>query len=199
MDFDSLIKKYKFDTGDIILYERKNSYKSWSDYLFNFIDGGIKYFTGSKYTHAAMIVKNPPWNFDLQGLYILESNRENIPDVEDNKLKCGVELIPLKKVFENKENNYYIRKLHCKKNYSFNRKLIQAHKEVYNKPYDLDLIDWIKAGLNLDIGNTHKTNTFWCSALVSYLYYKLGLLRYKSVASSSPSTNICPILLSTGI
>ena len=38
-------------------------------------------------------------------------------------------------------------------------------------------MDWIKGGLHLNVGNTHKTNTFWCSALVSYLYYKLGLIR----------------------
>tara|TARA_Y100000590_G_C15612038_1_gene974211 strand:+ start:235 stop:891 length:657 start_codon:yes stop_codon:yes gene_type:complete len=177
MDFDNLVKKYNFNTGDILLYQHVNTYEGFSSYLFNLIDSGIKYFTKSKYTHVAMIIKNPPWNDELKGLYILESNMETIPDVEDNKLKCGVELIPLEKALECKSNIYYLRKLHCRRNYSFYNKLIDAHSLVYNKSYDLIITDWLKAILKINIGDVRRTNTFWCSALVSYLYCKLGFVR----------------------
>ena len=102
---------------------------------------------------------------------------ETIPDVEDNKLKCGVELIPLEKALECKSNIYYLRKLHCRRNYSFYNKLIDAHSLVYNKSYDLIITDWLKAILKINIGDVRRTNTFWCSALVSYLYCKLGFVR----------------------
>ena len=73
MNFSELIEKYDFDTGDIILYERINQYNSLSNYLFNIVDWGIRYFTKVNIL-VAMIVKNPPWNKDLKGYYIIESN-----------------------------------------------------------------------------------------------------------------------------
>ena len=39
---------------------------------------------------------------------------------------------------------------------------------------NLNLIDWIKGYYKLNIGNTQKENTYWCSALVSYVYVELG-------------------------
>ena len=71
----------------------------------------------------------------------------------------------------------YLRKLHCRRNYSFYNKLIEAHSLVYNKSYDLIITDWLKAILKINIGDVRRTNTFWCSALVSYLYCKLGFVR----------------------
>ena len=46
----------------------------------------------------------------------------------------------------------------------------------YNIPYDINPFDWIRADLNINIGNTQKRNTYWCSALVTYFYVKLGFL-----------------------
>ena len=57
----------------------------------------------------------------------------------------------------------------------FYKKIDQIHSDVHNLPYDLNLFDWIKAGLNIKIGNVQK-NTYWCSALVCYIYIKLGFL-----------------------
>jgi len=192
MDYESLIKKYDFDTGDILLYQHINTYGSLSDYIFNFVDGAIKYFTNSKYTHSSMIVKNPPWNTDLKGLYVIESNIEDFPDSEDHEIKCGVELVPLEKVLSEKTNVLYIRKLHCEKDDSFNEKLIEAHSVVHNRPYDTIITDWIKVGLNIKVGNLRRKKTFWCSALVAYLYCSLGLLD-----KDIPWTTISPKQLGT--
>jgi len=192
MNFKNLIDKYNFETGDILLFERINSYNTISDYLFNFVDNTIKYFTNSKYTHVSMIVKNPPWNDKLKGYYVMESNLEDFPDSEDHQIKCGVELVPLEKVLSNKNNNIYFRRLHCKRDRSFNDKLSKAHLVVHNKPYDLFFSDWVKVGFNIKIGNQKRTDRFWCSALTAYLYCSLGFLN-----KNTNWTTISPKLFGT--
>jgi len=37
-------------------------------------------------------------------------------------------------------------------------------------------IDWIKAEFQIELGDEQKENTFWCSALVTYVYINLGFL-----------------------
>ena len=52
-------------------------------------------------------------------------------------------------------------------------------KSTDTKPYDLNPLDWSKAARDIEIGDCQKDNTFWCSALVSYIYIKLGFLPEK--------------------
>ena len=97
------------------------------DLLFNIMDSTIGYFTKSKYTHSAIIIKDPCWRSDLKGYYLLESNWEYFKDSEDNEIKIGVELVSLQKVFElNKDNKLWYRKLICKRDVSFNLLLNKA-------------------------------------------------------------------------
>ena len=81
---------------------------------------------------------------------------------------------------EDKIKNYkgriYVRKLHCTRDKKFYEKIIEIHSTVHNIPYDLNPTDWIKGYYKLDIGNTQKENTYWCSALVSFVYVELGFL-----------------------
>ena len=178
MGYQEFLEKYNFQTGDIILYQHKYRWISAWDYLFNVIDYVIQVGTCSKYTHVAVVVKDPVWNKDLKGYYIIESNRENIPDAEDHKIKMGVELIPLEYVYSDslKGNYLFHRKLHCVRDENFYNKWNDIHKVIHNKPYDILITDWIKALFKWNIGDTHKTNTFWCSALAAYIYCKLGFL-----------------------
>ncbi len=179
MNLEQLLKQYDFQTGDILLFEHINQTNSISDRIFNIIDNGIKWFTNSKYNHVGIIIHNPPWNKKLQGYYFLESNSEPIPDSEDNKKKFGVQLVPLEFILKEKYNRLYWRKLHCTRDEQFNQTLTQIHKNIHNKPYDLNIIDWIKAALHNEKPQDkkeHKTNKFWCSALVSYIYCKMGFL-----------------------
>ena len=77
--------------------------------------------------------------------------------------------------------------------YDFYNKINQIHSDVHNLPYDLNIIDWIKTlNLILKLIYTKKENTFWCSALVSYFYVKLGFLN-----KSIPWTLISPQELSS--
>lgn len=184
---EELIEKYNFQTGDILLFEHIQPKKKmfFMDYIFNFIDNVIKYCTESKYNHVGMIIKDPKWNANLKGYYLLESNSEPINDCEDNIKKFGVQLVPLEFILSEHYNHLYWRKLNCVRDKTFYDKLSNAHSIVYNKPYDLNIITWIKAGMlndeQIDYDNhdknIHKTNTFWCSALVSFIFVKLGYLK----------------------
>tara|TARA_B000000565_G_scaffold255828_1_gene238205 strand:+ start:4785 stop:5372 length:588 start_codon:yes stop_codon:yes gene_type:complete len=153
-------------TGDLILFN--------GNY---FLSRFIELITGSIYSHTAIIVKNP--NFlgeKYQGTYILESGYEDKKDVENNRTKFGVQLTNFEELLKNYNGKIYVRKLNCQRNQDFEQKVIDFHSDVHNLPYDLNPIDWFKAKFNIDIGNIQKKNTFWCSALVSYFYVKLGFL-----------------------
>ena len=41
--------------------------------------------TNSKYSHTAVIIKDPPWREDLKGYYIIESSYETFPESEDHE------------------------------------------------------------------------------------------------------------------
>ena len=109
-------------------------------------------------------------------LYFLESGFENFNDSENHRKKMGVELVPLEEVIQSYPGTIYYRKLNCDRNIDFYDKLAMAHSDIHNLPYDLNPIDWIKALLNINIGNNQHNDRFWCSSLVAYIYTKLGFL-----------------------
>ena len=80
----------KFNTGDILLFHWKPICNSPYNDCLTCFSKIIRCFTKSKYTHSAMIIRNPPWRKDLKGLYVLESSLETFPDAEDNEIKFGV-------------------------------------------------------------------------------------------------------------
>jgi len=184
--------KSQFNTGDILLYHHKNDYSTLYNSLFSLVDDAIMWWTSSKFCHVSIIIKDPDFTSPpLTGLYILESDCENIKDIENQEYKMGVELIPLEDL-DLTNINLYWRKLVCVRNKQFYENLAKAHSIVHNRPYDIVPIDWIKAVFHLNIGNTQKKKTFWCSALVTFIYIQLNLLN-KNISW----TIISPKMLST--
>ena len=160
-------------TGDLLLF-RGTSWISWL----------VEWLGVSRYSHVGIVVKNPAFlDPDLEdGTYILESSWNNTPDVEDHQMKCGVQLHLLDDVLkECSRGSVMTRKVNCERNESFYQKLIELHKEIHNKPYDMVPWDWLCAKYNmicpLPSDPAYKTTKrFWCSALVSYLYCQLGIM-----------------------
>ena len=67
------------------------------------------------------------------------------------------------------------RKINCNNNL-FNDKVLKSINDVvHNKPYDIIPKDWLNALLRKD-NNPQKTDRFWCSALIGYIYTKVGIL-----------------------
>ena len=156
----------ELETGDIVLFS--------GNYFLSHI---VEYFTKSIYSHVGVVLKNPNLgDAKFKGIYLLESGFENTPDPENHRIKKGVQIINLEDKIKNYKGSIYVRKLHCTRDKKFYEKIIEIHSTVHNIPYDLNPIDWIKAYYQLDIGNTQKENTYWCSALVSFVYVELGFL-----------------------
>lgn len=159
-------------TGDIILFS------SGSKDLLSYLSSLIKWGTHSNYTHIAIILKDPSFlDTPLKGLYVWQSGWEGKPDPQDNKIKLGVQITPLEEIINDYKTNgsIFIRKL----NYNispFNDNILkEIHSVVYDKPYDIIFTDWIKGFLQKN--NTPQiTSRFWCSALVGYIYTKVGIL-----------------------
>lgn len=159
------------NTGDILLFCPRSN-----NFFFKVLDMGITYFTGSKYTHTAFVLKDPTFiNPSLKGIFIWESSYEGTEDPQDGKVKLGVQITPIYQFLRNYEGTIYVRKIKDGKSNINNEKLKEIHKIVYDKPYDICPKDWIEA-INRKDSNPQKTDRFWCSALVCYILVQLGFL-----------------------
>ena len=161
----------ELQTGDIVLVT--DSCKG----IFNYFLNMIKYFTHSDYTHIVFVVKDPEFtNPPLKGTYFWESSFEGTPDPQDGKIKLGVQLTEIDVFKENYKNaNLFVRRL--KNNNVFTNDLLKnIHNTVYDKPYDIHIMDWVYAFFRKD-KNPQKTSRFWCSALVGYIFTKCNILK----------------------
>ena len=155
------------DTGDLLLFCNNDS---WFTQL-------IRYGSHSDYTHVAMILKDPEFiHPSLKGTFVWESSWEGKPDPQDGKIKLGVQITPLQEIIDSyHDKNIYVRKLVKGKDKMTSESLRDIHQVVYDKPYDVLPSDWIEALFRKD-SSPQKTNRFWCSALVGYIYTKSGIL-----------------------
>ena len=161
----------KLDTGDLILFDYQGP-----SYMYSIFASIIRHSTDSSYSHIGIVVKDPIWiDKNLKGLYLWESGWEGIPDCEDNKCKFGVQITPLYEALHNYHGIIKYRKLLKGKDYITNEKLTEINKIVHNKPYDLNIIDWVGALIRKD-WTSKKTNKFWCSAFIGYVLNRLNFI-----------------------
>ena len=115
-----------------------------------------------------------------KGVYVWESSWEGTPDPQDDKTKLGVQITPLEQILKCFEGSIAItRKINCDPKHFSNENLKKVHDVVYGKPYDIHPSDWIQALFKTDI-RPQKTDRFWCSALVGYIYTQAGVLDDKT-------------------
>ena len=170
------------DTGDLLLFSNHSSG------FFGIFTSMIKWGTHSNYSHTGIILKDPVFiNPSLKGLYVWESSYNGKPDPQDNKVKIGVQITPLYELIEEYKKtggSIFARKVKSTsqipvKEIFNNNVLTDIHTVVYNKPYDLVPTDWVEAFLKYD-HSPQKTDRFWCSALVGYIYTRVGILSDKT-------------------
>jgi len=159
----------ELNTGDILLFSGNDS----------LISSLIKRFTNSEVTHVGMILKDPDFiHPSLKGYYVWESGKEDEPDPQDNKTKFGVQITPFEEIYQSyqEENGKIdVRKVNPSNNIFTIDKLEKIHKVIYDKPYDIVPKDWIEGYLQKD-SDPQKTNRFWCSALLGYIYTQCDCL-----------------------
>jgi len=169
-------------TGDILLYDTRR----WYSRL-------IEYFSGSCYSHVSIILHQPGKWLDetlIEDDYVLESGGEPFPDSVTGKMIFGVRVTPLSQIIDMYHNKgygtLYIRSLHDTNDdgKDLNQKIKDIYMSIQDAPYDTDVIDWLKAYTERDViftdsslcKNYQRTDRFWCSALVSYVFVKAGIL-----------------------
>ena len=165
--------KYNLNTGDILLFDSKGSG------IMGLFSSLIKKVTKSNISHIAVVLKDPDFlDPPLKGFYVWESNYEGKPDPQDGKIKLGVQITPLEEILDDYRKNkskVFVRKLICYPNLFSTNNLQDIHNVVYDKVYDINISDWIQAIGRKD-NKPQKTDRFWCSALVGYIYTKCGVL-----------------------
>ena len=179
----------QLETGDLVLFHR---YPPRCCSIMCLVE----LCTASDYSHTAVVVKDPQFTSPpLKGLFILESSAfEKEVDIVDNTYKFGVELVPLAERLRNYEDEgiAYYRKVDTKRDKKFYEKLSNAYHESCNATYDINPLDWIEAKLRCFCFNTQQKKTFWCSALVAYVYVCWGFLDI-----NTPWTLVSPKMLGT--
>ena len=164
-------------TGDILLFKGSAWYSRTLEWLGK-----------APYSHVGIVVKDPTYiGPELMGYYMLESGFGFGPDIE-GKTRAGVQLNRLDDVLATYQpGQVYVRHLTVQRDarfYDTLRNLYLAHE---HDNYDFDPFDWIEAKIRLDEdwkltqclfgwNDSRKTKAFWCSALVAFVYARLGLL-----------------------
>ena len=164
--------EYNLKTGDILLFDFNESG------FMGIFNNLIKRFTKSDYSHIAMVLKDPSFiHPSLKGYYIWESSWEGKPDPQDGKIKLGVQITPFHEIYDKcvKTNSSITLRRVSNNSALSEENLSEIHNVVYDKPYDIVPTDWIDA-INRKDSHPQKTDRFWCSALIGYIYTRCGLL-----------------------
>ena len=159
-------------TGDLLLFTEIGHG------ITHLLSSVIKWTTHSPFTHVAMVLKNPTFiHPSLRGTYVWESSWEGKPDPQDGKIKLGVQITPIQEILDAYKNtgHVFVRKLVTSRNVFTDEILDSIHSVVYDKPYDIVPEDWVEALFRCD-SKPQKTNRFWCSALIGYVYTQCGIL-----------------------
>ncbi len=163
-------------TGDIILFN------SESPGIYGYFDSWLKFFTQTQYTHIGIIIKESTLGFkklDPEITYLWESGYEDTPDPTDGKNKLGVRLTNLKTMMQTYKGKLWVRKLDCsdlENKRIYNSSILSTlQSQVYGKPYDLNIVDWLSAFCRIDY-RPQKVDRFWCSAFVGYILTQVKVL-----------------------
>lgn len=162
--------KHQLQTGDLLLFHG-------AGYWFSFL---VEYFTWSEFSHVGMVLRDPVYiHPSLKGLYMIESGTESFEDAIDHKIKFGVQIVNLDKLIESYVGRIYVRTLKCDQSFrnQFDAHLFSVWEKIKDLGYDDYPWDLLRAEFKLNWGDNHRTNLFFCSALQTFLYQKMGLLK----------------------
>lgn len=150
-------------TGDLVLFTQQRRTSWW------LIDKAIEMLTRSPFVHVGMVLVDPPFSVP-RGTYLWESGYESSPNPETGTRNLGVRLTEIGAAIG--DSDVIVRR--CTRRIAA-RKLTKIHRDVFLKPYDVCLSDWLLATLRLD-ARPQKTDRFWCSAFIAYVLARLGWL-----------------------
>lgn len=158
--------RVELEDFDILLFSGQNYW----------VSRVIEWVTGSEFSHVGIVLKSPTYlHPDLTGIYLLESGQELKPDAEDGVPKLGVQITELNGLLSQYGGVVYRRRLDCNKE-GMREQMKKVHQEIHGKPYDFNLIDIMESVTGCYLNNCKIEKRFFCSALVTFVYMRLGLL-----------------------
>ena len=178
-------------TGDVILFSKR---VSW-------FERAISYFTGSPYTHVGLVIVDPPGL--PPGPHLIESGVEPMLDEKTGRRIIGVQVHPLASALATNGDAFLCELQLASPDADLTTRLWNCENRVHGSPYDINPIDWLRAELRVlcpSLEFEQQASSFWCSALVAYLYVKLGFLpacvpwTLVSPAEWGPRGSLRPIL-----
>jgi len=183
------VSSSELQTGDILLFS-DTTHKGWLVTAFDWL---IRAFTKSKYTHAAMVLRDPTWiRDDLEGVYVYESGTEPEPDVEDGKRKLGVQLTRVDVALTAGSPTVCVRRLLKGRELITEEKLRRVHADTHNTPYDFFPVDLLRAGLQIQPDpRAQQTYAMFCSALVCFMCARFGLCSPDADWSETVPGDLC--------
>jgi len=157
-------------TGDLLLFSEEPT-----NCLMKTLDCCIKKCTKSRYSHAALVVVDPPWATHCKGTFVWESSYHGTRDPQDNEVKFGVQLTPIELYTKNYPGkvSIWVRTPRFD-NVFTDEALMKIHPLVYKHGYDTRVRDWFCAAFCYKI--QCQTEVFTCSAFVSFVLHELGVL-----------------------
>ena len=160
-------------SGDLVLFSRRRGF-----HIFSRL---VDWATDSQFSHVGMIVSDPTWIHPwLRGEFLWQSTRTIVPNAEDNKHVFGVQLTPLHcAVRANPDYTLVRRRVHSGADIFTPSALADIHSVVHERPYDIIPRDWVQAALHRGC-NAGAPNSFYCSALVGYILWRLDCLPHDS-------------------
>lgn len=156
-------------TGDILLFSEHPKVGCMCC-----LDQVIKTCTRSHYSHSALVVVDPPWSTSLKGVFVWESTWHGTPDPQDGIVKLGVQLTPLEFYTSQYPGSVDIWVRRSSGHIVQPERWSSVHRQVYGHGYDTRPYDWICAALCRRI--ERQSDTFTCSAFVSFVLTQLGQL-----------------------
>lgn len=156
----------RLGTGDIVLFSGKGR-----------ISQIIKWFSGTEYSHVAMVVHA----VDQDAVFLWESTTlSNVADVETGTYRKGVQLVPLSDRLERYEGTVWVRHLAPALSAGQRAALWQFRREVAGRPYERKKVElFLSLFKDRGIGGCRRQedlSSLFCSELVAEAYQRMGLL-----------------------
>ena len=164
-------------TGDLMLFTaQREPRERWTvlRWLMHPFDSAIAYVTRSPYVHVGIVLVDPPF-LETRGTFLWESGYEACVNPETGKQNIGVRLTPIAAVLGPEARGTVFARKCTRRERITDAKLRKIHSDVFLKPYDMCMSDWLLATARLD-ARPQKTDRFWCSAFVAYVLTQLGSL-----------------------
>lgn len=167
----------RLNTGDVVLFSGKGG-----------ISAGIKWFTGSEYSHVGMVVRMD------SGIYLWESStltNEMLPDVMAGKVRKGVRRVSLSDTIRFYPGPMTIRMVeHPQETGEINRIASGLLEEFRGRSYERRKLSMISGHYGWE--NKEDLSSLFCSELVAEAFQRFGWIPERQSSDSFWPVDFAP-------